>query len=1177
MRRLKLFLLSLACLSLPMGAFAQLSELDGKMITMASNATAELVPDNQWYIVYCWWQHKSGALIQDQGLGNPIMLSESMEVVWNGMLAKYAADCLVRFVSTDKEASDLYDKYYFQFGTGNFIKWPTSGEDYSYIYPCATIAEANTIYVRQALGLDCYFWLSTTDTDYRIDNYGPGGRLIVGSYQGDDDEADYLDDVYYLIPVTLTEVSGVVEASLELENALAKYVGYLYTFDDNVGTTPGSYREEDVQAFYNALFAAGDAIEDPDSEGKYTEEELRQMAQDIEDTYNAIFANMIPRQIDVEDGYYFFVSCARQFADFATDPYTKGLYSQVNSDASISAMWKTLERNAKFLWKVTGKGNSEYEMTNMATNATFNNLVKWGYTTMSQNNGNLVAFDYDMVYSEAFRATAPGGEYDWVNVRVSTQPADDYFYVHCADWDGTEGRISGCNWDADDGQCSWQMQPVSEEEALAIIEEYGDADTRNMNAASMIEDGTAKLKLANNGLIISVSQLYSPNTKQSVTAGYEYECELASMIDGDPSTYWHLENNSSYPGYVKADDIGAQYFQVQLLEEHGVLDFEFVRRNGYADYQITLLSVYGVPFEGAEKEECDFLEYIDLPFTAVGETLTGDFDSNNYTTLRFYIESTTSGSTSTHIAEFQLYDSEDTNSQRYHMGDVYDNLVDAIAAANAEGGQDLTDDTYDALKSAYDAFIAVFVDPTPLRTAISEANSFVSTYRAGSNPGEWGEDSGVSGLNEAIDEATAYLAAGVYTEETMAAYVEQLQSIANAISDSYVRVQEGKWYEIRYATRDEITANVWNRNNGSASSTSDDLFGKYVTVADLVVEDDLYTVDPLGQSQLEDICVGQNLYFLSMDDILYEDYAKFRFINVGDTAYMIQNKATGLFLSSTGTGSDVTLSAQPSLFVVDALGYGENLISASALDGTSQANLFAQVERNVLVTSTTEGAGTNAGLYIEDTGDIEDSYDGTDFNIGMRYGAITTLCYPVEVQVNTTEGTMYGVYVDGTTVTLAPMEDGVAEAGQPFVFVLGSLDGYEEDDDEVDPIPFKHSYELQTTAQRSGQLVGTYYRETIGSGKLQASGNTFTVTASLASYANANTAYIDGDFSYGDEITVIIGDETFDSIETAIASVAQNGNIYSVDGRLLGSGDLNTVKKLGKGIYIVNGVKVAVK
>ena len=50
------------------------------------------------------------------------------------------------------------------------------------------------------------------------------------------------------------------------------------------------------------------------------------------------------------------------------------------------------------------------------------------------------------------------------------------------------------------------------------------------------------------------------------------------------------------------------------------------------------------------------------------------------------------------------------------------------------------------------------------------------------------------------------------------------------------------------------------------------------------------------------------------------------------------------------------------------------------------------------------------------------------------------------------------------------------------------------------------------------------------------------------------------------------------NIPAAIQNIAKGGDVYSMDGKLLRTNaTLNSLKALGKGMYILNGVKVLVK
>ncbi len=1187
MKSSHLLTMTLLCLSLATPAMAQLDELDHNLITIGSEAES-ITPDTQWYLVYnsrngggYWWDQ--GFSNEDEGYGVVYMSNGTDEVVYDGMTATAAAEFMVRFLSTDED-----DKYYVQFGTGNYIWTPATwnGGSNDVLESVPTIEEASTLYGYLINDTPGHFGFYTTDGNlWRVDNNGQGATVVIWSSGTIESTGGNNDFAIY--PVDLTYASDWEMAYMDCMTIYQQYIGYSGAF--TTGTGPGCYGEAEVAAFEAALAAIA-ALDSPDANIEdMSAEEFNELGQAVLDAYEAVIASHISKKTEVAEGYYFF-NCGLVFTETETtedeeDPatgeiipgetitteVTKGMYSEINADGNIYALWKTAERSCPFLWKITDEGDMTYKVVNMATDATFDEVVTSTNLTMTVDGENLMSFDVGT------------GDEGTLFIRVSTQPEDDMFYLHClghSNGAGVSGNIGG--WSNAATASQWLLEPVSEEEALALIAEFAPEKAQQelyVNAQAMIADAEPKMAIAKDmkGLITSVDQLSSPYTEES-------EGSLDALIDGDTSTYWHSDwSNGSV-------DPGTHYLQVELAEayEDEELVFVFTRRNVNNDH-IIQWGVYGAPTADADKDDCTFLAEIYTPFGSSTETLTSDaFGTEGFTTLRFYIDDTyvTSGTNDGntrgygHMSEFQLYTTTvNPTSQMVAMGDVYTNLENAIAAAKAED-EDITEATYNTLKAAYDAFIAVYVDPTELRNTLSEASTAATGMVIGTNPGEWSDTSSASALNTTITEATAYDAAGVYTQTQSDTYVETLTEQMAAIMETANKVETGKWYEIRFATEDEIEANGWSLSGGAATDTQPELYGKYMTVGELVYDDvsGSYFVEALSQSDIDDVCVGHSVYFQDKwMDILYEDYAKFRFISVGDTAYIMQNKATGLFLKAAGTSGGVTLSIHPSLFNVSAVGFGENIISAQTLNGDTQNNLHAQRDYNQLVTWDSAEAGTNSGLYIEDIDEaVADSYDGTECYMSLQYGVINMMCYPVEV--TTAEGTIYGAYVDDTTITLAPMEDNVAPAGVPFIFINGdakSLDGYDEDDEE-EPVAFTHGYDLVKDAQTSGKLIGSYYGDEIGAGKLIADANELVVSKSSSTVA-ANGAYINGEYNSDDTIVIEFSDDTFDSIEQAIATVAQDGNIYTVDGKLMGKGNLSTVKTLGKGVYIVNGVKVLVK
>ena len=501
---------------------------------------------------------------------------------------------------------------------------------------------------------------------------------------------------------------------------------------------------------------------------------------------------------------------------------------------------------------------------------------------------------------------------------------------------------------------------------------------------------------------------------------------------------------------------------------------------------------------------------------------------------------------------------------------------------------DLTKEEYETLKAAYDAFIEKFVDPTELRETLASVEGAGEGVVIGTNPGYWSDKSTSTTLSNTIAAATDYDKAGAYTQEQTDKYVADLKAQAETVITSANTIKEGKWYRIRFASEADFEAHEWDKIAGyNENNTDDPLWGKYLAVANYEALEDPeegqkpYEIEPLDA---EDASLGENIFFVADGDIANKDMSKFRFIAVGDSAYIIQNKATNLFLKATSGSSTVTLNAHPSLFNVKAVGYGFNVISAENINGTSQNYLHGQKLYNVLVTWNAYTLGSASAMYIDEAEDVAGDYAGEEFNVAALQGEIATFCFPVKVAA--TEEGMYDVKVDGTTITLIPMTE--AAAGRPFIYVhSGELEGYNPDNERELTI-FKHGYDLVAEPQTDNALKGTFETTTLDRGEAYAEGNTFIVNTISKNHLiqtervtiGANKAYIapDPKFAADAELTITIDLDGEDGIAETLTKVAKSGAIYTIDGRLVSKkGNVNDLSRYGKGIYILNGVKVVVK
>ena len=1008
--------------------------------------------------------------------------------------------------------------------------------------------------------------------------------------------------------VTLGKLGAAETALAEMIKVADQYSAYhLYG-----GEGPGNYDAEKVAAFEGAIAAAHDADSNPDIQD-LPDDELAALYQDltqaIKDAYEAALASR-NTTMALADGYYRIKTGLNYYTtetvvdeetgeETSQTIYQDKYMTSILSGTNIVGRWQSVEdidNDCASLWKVTNK-DGYVDLVNMATDSRFNSITATsGVMYMSLNSQNLVELDPYITYEGT----------TYVNIRRAPVEGEKYgnegyWYFHQgghSSGKGKQGNLvlwssSGSyNPDREEpvvvGGSEWVFIPVDETLAESIIKAYEpekDIALMKERYKMILADAQEKMAIAKDlsqvNLIISGDQFSSPNTETREGVGKSGNWD--ELLDGTNTTYWHSDWSTSVENH-------SHYLQIALIEPVNTEIYMQITRRPVANDHITEWGVYGSNDANAEDEAWEELASLSTPFGSNTETLiAGPFDSKGYKYLRFYIDGTTTGRGYGHVSEFQLFRYEHRAISQYDvMGDVAKNLNDVLEAQKSLEIDDLTKEEYETLKAAYDAFIEKFVDPTELRETLASVEGAGEGVVIGTNPGYWSDKSTSTTLSNTIAAATAYDEAGAYTQEQTDKYVADLKAQAETVITSANTIKEGKWYRIRFASEADFEAHEWDKIAGyNENNTDDPLWGKYLAVANYEALPEAeegekpYEIEPLDA---EDASLGENIFFVADGDIANKDMSKFRFIAVGDSAYIIQNKATNLFLKATSGSSTVTLNAHPSLFNVKAVGYGFNVISAENINGTSQNYLHGQKLYNVLVTWNAYTLGSASAMYIDEAEDVAGDYAGEEFNVAALQGEIATFCFPVKVAA--TEEGMYDVKVDGTTITLIPMTE--AAAGRPFIYVhSGELEGYNPDNERELTI-FKHGYDLVAEPQTDNALKGTFETTTLDRGEAYAEGNTFIVNTISKNHLiqtervtiGANKAYIapDPKFAADAELTITIDLDGEDGIAETLTKVAKSGAIYTIDGRLVSKkGNVNDLSRYGKGIYILNGVKVVVK
>ena len=1330
------------------GAFAQESvgtELPTNKLITIGTAQGEMVP-GKWYFLHNPRNPNqsatdfaevggtittAGGFVTDMGLGSHVKLTASsvIDEVTNpeGVNANNYMANLVRFVAVEGEEG----AYNIQFGTGNWLAdAPGSGTVNNNNYIAGNAGKYNFYLVTiddtpNAAGR--FAWNKYNMAD-RIDNNGAGGTVVfwasgvtTGESEGWATDADIKGNKIWQIYDIL--VVGETDVYMEAINALIEDYTTITGYQEgalidnlqagqNVGTEPGNYRPEDVNAFLEVHNKIDELMYTMEMEGIEaiqalypTVEDVEKLNEDYVGAYNHMVDNRVPLAMSgIQPGYYTFNSClfwyttkndtvrysaeeaaawneengltseedegwinagdVKEVTSTQVPAPIKSLYSAsaMGSDGNMAdwMAWGTQQPKAEFLWKVEAVEGKpyEYRMLNVANGKTHISIGQSSNSRLALNDTATVCFDWRNNEEAVKYADAEGNEVnDTVvsfNIRSSNQPESNYNYLHCGGHSSGAGTGSWIVGWSDGGATRWYMVPVDE----ATVEEWLNGPEAQLR--KMIEKGDSiaavspsQIEIAKDiettiydtdSVVVTADQFYSQYTTEDAQTIPEGQTVYDFMLDGKQSTYWHSKWEN---GAVNAK---VHYLQIHATETmDGLYAVKLQRRPVSGDHITELIAV------GFEEEPTDETVFADgkelgtlkLPLTSNSETVvTNTFDATGMNYVRFYSNSTAAAASGGgagrgywHASAFNVFKASAAPRYETTQYDVRKAEAEALAAAVAVWNEkafaadslELIEDptfaaAYNALVAAYEAWSKVYVDPTELREAIAAAPA-ENLFVVGNNPGQWKE--GVTTPGATVAAAEAYNASGAYTPAESEAHIA---AIAKAEADVWAaanKVETGKWYRFSFASEEMYENYGWDKTGAKASEnaagivTSPALFGKTIAVGKGLVTYETYenaengNVDTVAVRSIEateEWYEGDNLCFF--EDADFSDGEDlFQFIQATDSSYMIQNKATGLFVHA---GHPMTLSAVPSYFSANqAIGAGANLIAyTDVLGKTDGAHVYMHGERstNYLTKWSANTIASNSMMFIEEVEAVTEA-PATEYAAKLWPGKVYTYTMPVDVTV--TEGaTAYGaelvVTEEDTTVVLKAIEAEVISAGTPFILIADLKGEYittadrlkqiaseiladkgqygvnEKQDantrlnDEYAIVSMNHGMEVDTVVTELLSLRGTLKSATVEAGKgIVASENGFKHTL-VNTNVGAYGAWIASDFD-PESADVLSGlvIKIEGSIDTGISEVldkvAKSGNIYNAAGQLVGKGNINTVNSLPAGIYIVNGVKVTKK
>ena len=981
----------------------------------------------------------------------------------------------------------------------------------------------------------------------------------------------------------------------------------LYTKVQNIifkgGTAPGCYDATLVDAYNAAKVKAEELV---NGTGTVDQEEAKAAYKALESAYLALITG---KEVPVTENYYRIVSAFAAFGE-QQEGAVKTMYA--TNDGKMR--WMNLdEQDATMVWKAIDRKDGSFLMYNIgtgqyiATSKAPGTSQQYVMSNDSTNNG----VKFISVGQSAF------------NLKPSVNNSGA---MHADGHGGGSGKEGGIvAWNGGLGTASvWYIQNVSAEQ-IPGFEAIGQQNMLNRALTDLYTAAKAKYDIGSSFSIDTVSANYLVtendfnNDNGVITSNQDHNSlnpepdgqGYVGLVDSDTTTYWHsfwgaghLGNGEGYLQFKLNKPVNA--FAVLITKRKYTannateLTFQVTNDTTKADSWVNAGIVTGMAAS--------------TPDNGTGlrtQTQAIQLDGK-YQFVRVYwkAQSGFTHFTGFHFQEAILSD----NCQNATLGEVANNLKKELKNAEAliAAGK-ATQESIDNLQKAYDAYKAELADPTELKAFINDTKAYSEKVATPSvkkheseelvgfeigQPGVYSDENKAT-LIAAVAEAEKYIAdndeAGTYTKDAIKATYDKLAAALDAFKATAGQIQaandteDGIWYNIVYSAR-------YFEISGTTPDASGEGEDQKIRKGKVYVDADLNT-DALNNAILS---VEGNSDLATLG--IHEDNAKWRFINMGDTAYAIQNKATGLYIGENSKGvHSAPLSLTPVAFKLEDLGYATFAISGYRYDGETTSQLHIQTANQRVVYWADKTLGGGSCFDIMPTTERADNVANLEFKSEeIVKGRLYAKCYPVALGIvydeANTDNTPYRIATIDLTkneLTLTRNED-VIEAGMPFFYFTGDKLGLNDPQTAADTTMLVTQIDassMKSFAKNPGSdngLIGNYYNGTklaANFGVIKEEDGVQTIAATTNNQAIGwNTAYIDAaqvvNAETPGEIVVPINGQLGTSIEDAIID-AQAGpvNVYSIDGVLIKKNVKvsNATKGLAKGIYIVGNKKVAVK
>ena len=1059
-----------------------------------------------------------------------------------------------------------------------------------------------------------------------------------------------------------------ITAKFKLNEAITDAKGILHDWEPgiNPGNLKASISEPLQTAISTAMTVYGNASatdEECNTANTALTAVLNTTREQLKDTLNAVNP--------VEEGYYYFRNYSnltqRQYGDSAVCTVYAGEDGYMHWDAALIKN----KTNPSYVWKVISKGDGKYAIQNLGTGKYINTGHKSsGWVEMSDtiatdqfidaNNG---AIDFT-ASSRHFR----GNCLDKQNVFTVTNTETPLLPWHNLAHGG--GASLGPNYVeqyVNAYTCWYYLDKITDTDLLDSMFKVGEQRARNLNLYNALVN-------ADNALNATITYTYSKLDSLIYqcgyvpdSTGYDYHNNQFNsnnkhwvegtykLIDGYKGTYWH-SRYSATGGPAPTED---NWLQVDLKSKpqksfifHYGLRGNYNALYGNTDGQPV---TYGVTDYGHLHRPLGFTvtasnDTVKGPWTEVKviNNLPTDENFRDYYSpivqadsvfqfYRFTVHDTQSrasynGHPYWDCGEWQMYPAtvDEANSPVAYnaaikaAADAVKALISTAKTEYAAGKS--TQETIDALKTATATLVAANIDTMTLKSRILAAqvladSAYVYEEEAKAEYGDVSADQKAAFLAAIATAKTALQPAIHPTQESLQAAYDKLNAAYFAFNAQRKTFELNKWYylqslekynyhgtnfqwrggHIYYAAG--ATAQPAIKADSAGMLASKVLWGHYVDFngsTGLAYPSNLGNVDYTG----------------GKIDNPNNPFAMWRIIQLSDSVYAVQNRATGLYLgrrqdyTNAASGTGATQSVTPMKVAINLVGRNQfEIVNIDSVNGTyysSLANARAgKYEYGTINLPLHQqgsdfravwwGAGTDRGF---DTGSamtflpVEDDVDMLTFPAKDNSYAIKTYPFGIKSAIlgtvekieayrlkNVTANAADSTYtIDLKKVTFTGTD--TIAAGEPFILATGT----------PDPVAAHDSitlwFDLMNHYTMKDMTVNGLHSVLLGD-SIQKVGLGIFVDAALKVTDSTRTR-IEGQFGYispqevvdlgGTADATITGkaNGVLNAIHNAIFNKRENNaDVYSIDGKLIRRN--GNTKGLGKGIYIMGKTKVYVQ